>query len=285
MSSVTRFPAPCSKRPTFFPSLPSVVPLETFLIAFIIPLQTQLQVGFGFPKPTPAYSDSISTVLLDHLTISTSCIFFFFLSFVKRSLFVHAGLLPPLLNLLLSRVDHRWAWRRRSLKINQLSWSLILSRTTFHGICPSRARQSLLFPSLGLGPCYLSYSLPGVFWTPPSCVSCSRDSPWCSQPWLAFCKARHLAEHLPSSAPSGIYIKKLSSPRHSSLDGLGSATVASLFQCISGWWKSPMITRTYAHGTFSGYLKKASSTSACWGSLWQTRLTALSILATHSPGP
>lgn len=161
--------------------------------------------GFGFPKPTPACSDSISTVLLGHLTLFPSLVFFLFLSFVKSSLLIYAGLLPPLLHLLLIRVDHCWAWRRCSLKINQLSKPYSLQDHIPWDL-PKHTSQSLFFPSSGLGSCILSYSLLSVFWTPPSCVCCSWDSPWPSQPWPALCKAWGLAEHLPSSAPQAFVL-------------------------------------------------------------------------------
>lgn len=50
---------------------------------------------------------------------------FSFLSFVQSYLFIHVGLLPHLLHVLHLEGDHFWAWRRRSLKINQLFWTLL----------------------------------------------------------------------------------------------------------------------------------------------------------------
>lgn len=162
----------CMSRLTFFPRLPSVVHLKVFLLPFIILRRTQLQVSFGSPKTTPACSNSIFTVLLGHLTPFPPLVFFFCLWVLSRpSCFstqaschlclsgypVYQG--RALLNLVTC-----------SLKINLLSWSLIHSRTTFHSTCPSRASQSLLFPSSGLGSYYLSSSLLRIFWTPILCL-------------------------------------------------------------------------------------------------------------------
>lgn len=51
------------------------------------------------------------------------------LNSVRIFLFVHAGLLTPLLDYLNTGKDHSWACSRRSVKISQLSWTPLLSRT------------------------------------------------------------------------------------------------------------------------------------------------------------
>lgn len=52
---------------------------------------------------------------------------------MKSPFFIHAHLLPPLLDILLVGLVHFWAWRR----INQLCWTPLLSRAVSCEILPS----------------------------------------------------------------------------------------------------------------------------------------------------
>lgn len=82
--------------------------------------------GFGFPNPVPTYSVFLYshwvTCPYSHLLYTS----FLCLRLVRSS--SASGLLPSLLHLLFVRMDHSWAWRRWSLKSNQLFWTPPLSR-------------------------------------------------------------------------------------------------------------------------------------------------------------
>ena len=64
------------------------------------------------------------------------------LSSVRSSLLIHEGLLLPLLDFLLVRMELSWAWRR-FLPIKQLSRTPLLSRAVCDGILPSRSLKKL----------------------------------------------------------------------------------------------------------------------------------------------
>lgn len=65
------------------------------------------------------------------------------LSFDKSSLFICLAILPLLLDVLLTRADHSWTWRKRSLKTNQLFCCLQVPEQTrvcspqVQGCCPA----------------------------------------------------------------------------------------------------------------------------------------------------
>lgn len=67
---------------------------------------------------------------------STFCTVPLCLSSVRRSLITHEVLLSV-------QMDLSWSWRRQTLKINQFSWTPLLSRTATHGILLSRFLKSL----------------------------------------------------------------------------------------------------------------------------------------------
>lgn len=120
LSLVTMFSAPFSSGPTFFPRLPFVVDLleEVLLVVLHVPGQMQYQMGFGFPNFLPAFLDG-SWAAYPWRFLSYAS--FLCLSFVKSSLFIYLTFLPLLLDVLLTRADYSWTWRKGSLKTNQLS--------------------------------------------------------------------------------------------------------------------------------------------------------------------
>lgn len=68
--------------------------------------QVELQVGFGFFCPISECPDSVHIFLLDHLLLFQSPVYLLLhLNFVKTSLFIHAGLLPPCLDFLFIGMD------------------------------------------------------------------------------------------------------------------------------------------------------------------------------------
>lgn len=82
--------------------------------------------------------------------VSCPCIhlcysFLLCLNLVRTYLLIHAGLLSSLLDCLHSERDCSWAWRRRSLKIIHLSWTLLISRTISNRILLKRSPEVLLF--------------------------------------------------------------------------------------------------------------------------------------------
>lgn len=88
---------------------------------------------------TPSQHAWIVSILPCHFSAASSLSY---LSFIRGSLFIHAGFLLLLCDFLLVRVAKTWAWWRWSLKINQLSWTSLPSGIIFHGIFPSRCLKS-----------------------------------------------------------------------------------------------------------------------------------------------
>lgn len=96
----TCYEVPCliQQQAHIFPSLPFPAdkPVEDFLVALRILLQIQLQQGFGFPNSVAAHSESLYSPGSPDPASTFCCFLFFFWS----SLFIHAGLLSPLLDFL-----------------------------------------------------------------------------------------------------------------------------------------------------------------------------------------
>lgn len=143
-------------------------------------------------------------------------------------------------DLLLIRVDHCWAQRRYSLKIDQLSCRLILSVVTFHAIHSSWASQ--VYSS---HVCYLSFSCE---YSELHHLVLLQPRP--SQSWLALWKVWSLLEHLPSSAPWTFVLGS----SHRSTAEAWIAWSLLLLSCFSSnyqddwshlWWAGPENTQLF----------------------------------------
>lgn len=119
-------PSPCLLLPAClrhplgrdFPFL-AEVPVEVFLVLFGIPSQVQLKLGLGFP---PLHSLTASLYSSHHSCPCFHCLYIFFLHFslISRSRFSHAGLLPPLPDLLHLGMESSCVLKKASLQICQL---------------------------------------------------------------------------------------------------------------------------------------------------------------------
>lgn len=89
---------------------------------------------------------------------------FLHLSSVRVFLFVHAGLLPFLLDYLHTSKSHSWACRRRSMKINQLSWTP-LQNTLLWNFSKLMTEQSCSVEVLGWESVIWLYCLLSGSWT------------------------------------------------------------------------------------------------------------------------
>lgn len=112
--------------------LPPMYIQKPFLVVFEITGRIAFQLDFGFPNLSPGCLDNISVFL--PVCASFSCFILawsksvtniYVLEFLPDFLFVGMGL--------------SWAWRRLSLKINRLSWVLLLFRSLFLGNFSSRS--------------------------------------------------------------------------------------------------------------------------------------------------
>lgn len=163
-----QLPYPIRDLVHIFPSLPfaAEAPEEAFVAALHVSHHS-----FSFRWPSAYLTSSLHAWTMFLYSSWVICPFFYVLyaSFLHLSfsfLFIHTGVLPPLLGFQLISTDHFWAWRRWSLKIKQLSWPSLLSKDMSHGIPavsavvhpPSRILVALL-PSLRMLNCTISWSL------------------------------------------------------------------------------------------------------------------------------
>lgn len=104
---------PIQQQSHVFPSPPFAfsVPIVAHLVVLKAPCQIQLQVSFEIANPVSACSEYPHPMC-----------FLFLFEFCQELLVIHVGLLLPLLDFLLIRMDHSRAWRR-------WSWTPLLSRT------------------------------------------------------------------------------------------------------------------------------------------------------------
>lgn len=112
----------------------------------------EIQVGVGCPKPITACSDRVSSSWIIWVLLAMLVCFLFIFEFSQKLL---AGLLPPLLDFLHTGMNHSWAWRRKSTKISQLSWTLFFPGKSPVGFFQADPWTVWFFLSLGLGCCYL----------------------------------------------------------------------------------------------------------------------------------
>lgn len=77
------------------------------------------------------------------------CVSFWYLSSVRSSLLVWAGLLPSLLDFLQFRVKCSWFWKSWSTKIKLFFWTPLFPRTIASGILSSRNSEvsNIIFPA------------------------------------------------------------------------------------------------------------------------------------------
>lgn len=97
--STTTFLMSCASRPLFplqqlpfiFPSLSLAVAVsvETRMVSPHIPPQIQVQMGFSFHNPFPACWDSVSVLLLGHLSLLASSVFFIFMFQISQEQLDH----------------------------------------------------------------------------------------------------------------------------------------------------------------------------------------------------
>lgn len=100
----------CHHASAPFSNVSTYVLREAHLVAFDIPQQIQIQVGFGFPN---CMMGSVAVFLPGYLLsvpastfcMLSSCV----LSFTRSNLFIHAGFLEFLLDFLLMGMDCPWA--------------------------------------------------------------------------------------------------------------------------------------------------------------------------------
>lgn len=75
-------------------------------------------------------------------------------------------------------MDHSWAWKKGSLKINPFSWSSLLPKTVSHGIPAGRFMSWPVFsPGIQGFDLTLFCSLVSGSWTPPYHSHCSQACP------------------------------------------------------------------------------------------------------------
>lgn len=199
------------------------------------------------------YSHPGSPDLIPTSGIISFCVW----SLFKSSLFIHADLLPHFV----------WppSYQGRPLlspeEIFLENRPALLPPYSLCGHIPCHSLK-LSKPSL-LIPCLLFVFLLWIFWTPPSCVAAAKTLTilTSSLESVKFIRASPFISSL------DICIGKFSSQHCRSLDCLIPATFALLFQQLSGWLKSPVMSRAWKHTAFSNYLKKTLSVSSWWGRL------------------
>lgn len=154
------------------------------------------------------------------------------LSLISSSALIHAGLLPPLLDFLLIRMDHSWAWRRWFLYNNQLSQTPFPFRAISHGILPRRALKSKDFsPEFKYWDLILSPS-------PSSDPEAVQDVPTPNQSFL-ICKYQVQKSTSSSCLLDYLVMNLLAMHSRNLLDCLCPALTAAA-GCFQGLWTWPL---------------------------------------------
>jgi len=119
-SVVTSFPASMSCVPPL--PLAANIHTETLLVALYLPGLFQLQLSSVFPNSIlSCVGSALAFFLGSLLPLPPSASFVLILDLFRCSLSIHTALLHCFLDFLHFQMDHSCAWRRLSLKMNQLS--------------------------------------------------------------------------------------------------------------------------------------------------------------------
>lgn len=183
--SLNMYPAIFSSGPIFLTILPFAAhgPVASFSLSF-----TSFALAF-----LTLHTRTVTVLPLGHLTLlppPECCLFTFVFT---QELLVHPRRLPATFTWFSACRWHElefmptWGWRTWSPEVNQLSWTLLLSRTLSHWILPDRYLdrvKSALLKTRELWSCNLPCSLLSGSWSSPSHSHWSQGCPEPSQPWL-----------------------------------------------------------------------------------------------------